>query len=303
MVLEAEDDAAGRGHVAGALQVGDGVPDAILFRDALRRDAGEDADDRRADRGVVIQPRVEVGEPLLELGAVRQREVVADGAARDVEAVQVTASLDLVQVVLRDGVGEEVGGELDGVGVDGGGPVDESEEIHRAFGARLGLQVLPHRVGGEPDPHPRATTPLHGLDGRGNGRERGGCQGRGRSGEEGASGGDMGTSVSLQSSVFGRDASLPTSYFLPPPSSGNPPIPFPAVRAQRGDEFGGEGRCVTRREVGFDVAQLAHARDGRRHGGMMQDEAQGEVGERRARGHERAAAPRRGRALPSGSAG
>ena len=102
MVLQGEDDAFASGPFAGFLQVADGVVDGLLFGDALWSLPGEDADDGATDGGVVVDPSIYVGMPLIQLGPVGQGEDVADGAAGDVEALKVSTAAKLGKVLWCD---------------------------------------------------------------------------------------------------------------------------------------------------------------------------------------------------------
>ena len=140
MVLQGEDDAFATGPFAGFLQVADGVVDGLLFGDALWGLPGEDADDGATDGGVVVDPSIYVGMPLIQLGTVGQGEDVADGAAGDVEALKVstTAKFGKVSHGYDTGVKHDAqmnhkrtppppGAPLNGIARSAGGKVTERD--------------------------------------------------------------------------------------------------------------------------------------------------------------------------------
>ena len=90
----------------------------------------EDADDGATDGGVVVDPSIYVGMPLIQLGPVGQGEDVADGAAGNVDALKVSTTAKLGKVPWCDFLGEEVGCGFDRVEVLVGSPVDEAKHVH-----------------------------------------------------------------------------------------------------------------------------------------------------------------------------
>ena len=96
-----------------------------------------------------------VGELLLELGGVGGAEVVADGGAADVEAEAGTLALEVGEV-FRRGLGEVVGGQLDGVEAQVRGQVDEVVAASSAASAWLQVEVLAVAVGGDAEAQVRS---------------------------------------------------------------------------------------------------------------------------------------------------
>ena len=188
------------------------------------------------------------------------------------------APLQLVQVGLRDLLGKEVGGELDRVGVERRRPVDEAGQVHRALRVGLGLQVLAHRIGGEPDAQARRAGALDGIHGERGGRQGSGDRRGGGAGQERAARahhrGLLHGTCHVRSQRWARRASIRSAP---------------------------ERRRVAGREVGLDVRRRRMPGIVVDTAGVVQDEAQREVGQRAAGRHERLRARRRAPASRRGS--
>ena len=183
VVLERQNDAA-RARVGTRLPDGLDAPlPRLRLGGALLHVAREDADGRRAQFGRAIDPALRVGHLLVALRAGRVRERVADGGARDGEPQQEGAPAQLPEIGVRHRLGHVVGGQLHAVERILRAEVDETLERHRTRLGRLAAavvrQVIPERVRGKAQLHPRAAGALDGVETqRGYGQQRQACGGR-----------------------------------------------------------------------------------------------------------------------------